>query len=165
MTKRCTICGEIKEPSEFYNRKGTYDGKRRDCKVCFNARAKEYVAGNREKVAAAKSAYYDANRESRNAYRNAWRSANKDKPSVVALKLRNERVKLSTPEWADKRKMAEIYADAAEFRKAGLEVHVDHIIPLVGKIEGKHVVSGLHVHNNLTVKLAYWNDSKGANFG
>ena len=61
-----------------------------------------------------------------------------------------------TPKWADRQRIKEIYTDAAEFRAAGLDVHVDHVIPLRGKL-----VSGLHVPENLTVKLAFHNLSKG----
>lgn len=63
------------------------------------------------------------------------------------------------PKWADRSAIQSIYADAREFRDAGLDVHVDHIIPLRAKL-----ASGLHVHNNLTIKLAAWNDSKGNKF-
>lgn len=43
-----------------------------------------------------------------------------------------------TPPWADKEKIKEVYISCPE------DCHVDHIIPLRGKL-----VSGLHVHENL----------------
>jgi hypothetical protein len=46
--------------------------------------------------------------------------------------------KLRVPLWANQDKIDEIY------RNRPIDCHVDHIIPLNGKL-----VSGLHVHNNL----------------
>jgi len=34
--KRCTRCGEIKNPSEFYANRLTRDGRRSECKQCFS---------------------------------------------------------------------------------------------------------------------------------
>lgn len=42
--------------------------------------------------------------------------------------------------------------------------HVDHMIPLVGKVDGVHVVCGLHVFSNLQYLPAHENDSKGSKF-
>jgi hypothetical protein len=38
--KRCTKCGELRPLDQFYAAKGTRDGLRGDCKLCFQARAK-----------------------------------------------------------------------------------------------------------------------------
>ena len=32
--KKCRICGEMKEVSEFHKKKGTLDGVRNECKEC-----------------------------------------------------------------------------------------------------------------------------------
>lgn len=48
--KRCTKCGELKSPSEFYAAKGTRDGLRGDCKRCFAARARDWYAENRQRA-------------------------------------------------------------------------------------------------------------------
>lgn len=52
-----------------------------------------------------------------------------------------------TPPWANQDAIKAIYAEALRLtRETGIEHHVDHTIPLQGKL-----VSGLHVENNLQV--------------
>lgn len=88
----------------------------------------------------------------------AWRLAN---PGAARLhsgvygNLRRAAELQRTPAWADLSAIKVVYQDAAEYREAGLEVDVDHIIPLQGEF-----VSGLHVPENLRVCLSSVNRSK-----
>lgn len=65
-----------------------------------------------------------------------------------------------TPKWVDLNEIRKFYRRARELTKqTGSEWHVDHEIPLRGKI-----VSGLHVAENLRVIPAIPNLSKGSSF-
>jgi hypothetical protein len=131
---------------------------------------KEWRVKNAVRVAAQKKAWYEENKAKVLAgqkvkrdsdpekYRAVKRAGYAKNPAKHIANARNREMGLKhrTPGWANFSFIEEIYRDAAEFRAAGLDVHVDHTIPLRAKL-----VSGLHVHNNLTIKLASWNDSKG----
>lgn len=60
------------------------------------------------------------------------------------------------PPWFNKEEVADVYRAASFCRALGIDVHVDHIVPLLGKN-----VCGLHVQNNLRVTLAHTNRKKG----
>jgi hypothetical protein len=92
----------------------------------------------------------------------AWRAANPERTRFHSLLYQNKRraAEISrTPAWADLDAIKVIYQDAAEFRAAGLEVDVDHRVPLQGVL-----VSGLHVPENLRVCLSSFNRSKSNTF-
>src|SRR5437016_4514399 len=38
-TKACKVCGEVKAVEEFYRAKGTVDGRRGECRDCFQMKA------------------------------------------------------------------------------------------------------------------------------
>jgi hypothetical protein len=67
-----------------------------------------------------------------------------------------------TPFWLNKGHLFEIesvYTYCSALRKCGFDYHVDHIVPLQGKI-----VSGLHVPWNLQVIPSLDNKKKGNRF-
>jgi hypothetical protein len=68
-------------------------------------------------------------------------------------KLRKATILQRLPSWADREKIREIYRDCPE------GMHVDHIIPIKGKL-----VSGLHVHTNLQYLTAEDNLKKSNYF-
>lgn len=67
---------------------------------------------------------------------------------------------LATPEWRDKEAITAVYTER-DLRStlSGEPYHVDHIIPIQGKM-----VCGLHVHNNLQVLPARENLEKNNSF-
>lgn len=155
---------EEKEAKAAYNK-----AYREANKEVIAARHKDWYEANKEKKSASKKAWYGVNKEKVLAGKKVYHEANKERISaskkahheanphiaIVKSRIRKSRIAQQCPIWADQPKIAEIYRDAAEFRVAGLNVHVDHIVPLKARL-----ASGLHVHQNLTIKLAGWNDSK-----
>lgn len=68
--------------------------------------------------------------------------------------------RLRTPHWADQAAIREVYREAQRMtRETGIAHHVDHEIPLNGRL-----VSGLHVHNNLQILTRSENSRKRNRF-
>lgn len=61
--KRCTKCGELRPLDQFYAAKGTKDGLRGDCKLCFKERAKARYPLVREQTIARVKKWQQENRE------------------------------------------------------------------------------------------------------
>lgn len=65
-----------------------------------------------------------------------------------------------TPAWADLDAIRAVYLEAQRrTRETGIQHHVDHEIPLQGRL-----VSGLHVHNNLQILTGSENSKKRNRF-
>ena len=63
------------------------------------------------------------------------------------VRAKHFRQKNATPTWANKDKIKEIYAKAADLTlETGIKHEVDHIVPLTNDL-----VCGLHVEHNLRV--------------
>ena len=87
-----------------------------------------------------------------------WR---KTKPHKNAEKSRRyEATKRGAiPSWADNFVIEGMYELASVFRRIGLNIHVDHIVPLKGK-----TVCGLHTHDNLQLLTGSENSRKFNSF-
>jgi hypothetical protein len=168
--KTCKRCGVAKPHTEFGKHRETADGLRPECNECRRQRerdrrladpetlrAKDRERGKRERARRNATALKWArqNPDKRKASKAAWDAANQHKRTALAAKRRGLTSR-ATPPWADLRKIDEVYAEAAAMRALGVDVHVDHIIPLQGK-----TVTGLHVHTNLRLLLAGDNIAKG----
>lgn len=104
-------------------------------------RVKAYQEANREKITAWFAAHHKAHPE-RGRANNAKRKAAK---------------KRATPSWADLDEIKAMYELCVHVEYlTGVPHHVDHIVPLRGKL-----VSGLHVANNLQILTATENIKKG----
>lgn len=165
----CPTCG-INKPRDEYYKKGDYISYR--CKPCslsdskaraarYSGRYKDYrndwrrTAGKTPEREARrrqlKKLRYDVRKSELNARRReVWAT---DPACSARLHYRRKDVKDRTPPWVDKKALLAFYAGCPK----GL--HVDHIIPLKGLIDGRPV-SGLHVPWNLQYLTASENQKK-----
>lgn len=173
--KTCSKCGEIKLLSEFSADKRVKSGLRASCRSCDS----KYQKDNREALRIKKVRYkknnpeYMAKARERNIewnknnleYKKQWDKKNRDKGTKkYAARLRAAKryaAKLQrTVAWSDDWKIQQFYIVARKLTKMyGVQFHVDHIVPLQGKL-----VSGLHVENNLQIITADENIRKRNNF-
>jgi hypothetical protein len=178
--KPCSKCKIEKLFFEFSADKSRKDGYCPQCKACQcetrsknlegnRARAKAWRIANperkkendanwkrenRERVRKNNQTWETKNPKSRIESKRRWRKANPDK--VLASCRRSQAAKLkATPLWADHFVIEGMYELARIFRRAGLLLDVDHIIPLRGK-----TVCGLHSQDNLQLLSRSANASK-----
>ena len=165
--KQCSKCGQVKAMTDFYADAREKDGLRHACKNCICSARKEAYRKNHAVEIERSRAWKKQNAERHLTYNAEWRAENPAQASQHTRKwqranpskcaeIKARRRIAGACSWASKQEIDEIYEFASEFRSAGFDVHVDHIVPLRGKN-----VSGLHVEHNLRVCLATANLRKG----
>lgn len=185
LTKVCTKCSVEKTVDNFNKATRMKDGFVSKCKVCKAIDDKRYYENNRESRALKMKIYYEAKREhlltqmanyrkdnsesiamqKRNYRKNnnesvalqkkQWRQNNPDKRNAGSARHRAFK-KQAKPSWADQQTIEGMYKLAMMFNRTGLDMHVDHIVPL-----NSDKVCGLHCEANLQLLLASDNISKG----
>lgn len=137
--KTCSLCGVEKQLSLFQkNPLGKY-GVRSYCRECQLERNKTYKKRTPEESKLYREQYFADQEKRENALEatRRWRVANKEYDAFRARTYRAKKLQ-RLPTWANLSKIKQVYLECP----SGL--HVDHIIPLQGRL-----VSGLHVEDNL----------------
>ena len=152
----CCTCKKVKDFFFFGKSKNAVYGYARVCKEC---RRLDYQA-NPNPTKQRASNWKKNNPEKRLINNRRWREENLEKARKCALEwarrnpdqyaARRARKYTATPKWANREKIKEIYLNCPK------GYHVDHIIPLQGKL-----VTGLHVETNLQYLPAKENIAKG----
>lgn len=140
MKKVCTKCNIGKTLESFKLTKSAANGRSSWCKKCHSA---DSVRWQRE------------NRDKRNSYKSRWKKTEKGKLHNKVHRKKYKAVsKKAQPLWANLKTMRAIYSMASK-----LNVDVDHIVPLRGKL-----VCGLHCEGNLQLLSRKENQKKTNKF-
>jgi hypothetical protein len=161
--KQCTKCLESKPTTSFYVQSmNSKDGYQSHCKSCDNLRKQQWARKNPEAVKK-HSKKAESNRK-QSTERKTWKKQHRQLPHIKAsrnasyAKRRSAKI-YRTPKWLTEQDLKVIkgfYSIAQMLSKVNNEEwHVDHIIPLQGKL-----VSGLHVPSNLQLMRGIDNETK-----
>lgn len=158
--KTCPRCLQVQPREAFSLNRARVDGLSVYCKKCFQAyrEVKGYDAArwalNKESEQQRNQAYRQTpEARKRHAERKAVLRPKHSARIRAWNAARKKHIARATPAWADLKAIEEIYVAANTMRAAcGVEVHVDHVVPLRGRN-----VCGLHVADNL--QLLSWNDN------
>jgi hypothetical protein len=180
-TKICKRCG-IEKPIEMFSlHRRSKDGHTIYCKPCEVERVGEWVVENPEKASKWRTnnqqrlnkSHYERNRlsilekkrlqriDDPERFKSQEKKYTEKNPGKLRAKCGRRRASLlkATPPWLSLIQYAQIeeFYELAQARKmqTGIEIHVDHIVPLQGK-----GVRGLHVPWNLQLLTEKENCSK-----
>jgi hypothetical protein len=181
LTKVCTKCGIEKTVNCFNKHSGTKDKLQHHCNLCrqqyrqenkasIAAWKKDYYEQYKKEISDVQKVYYASNKDRVIQTIRTYRTNNKDKVAKRqrlyqqknlamwnASKAKRKATKLqATPSWTDRKAVAGMYQLAVLFNKTGINLHVDHIVPLQSDL-----VCGLHCESNLQLLPSSDNISKG----
>ena len=160
--KVCTKCKQVKLFDFFSPNSGTKSGKSSWCKPCVATQTRSYNAErmrirlqNPEYKAKAYAQMAEYRKQNAEAIRGM---------KVTQTAKRRAKIKQVQPTWRDVELDGFVFMEAARLCKLrettfGFKWHVDHVIPLNGKL-----VSGFHISDNIQVIPASVNMAKHAKF-
>lgn len=153
--KLCTSCNKELSKAEFYKKSSAKDGLYPLCKSCTKEKNSSYYIEHKEQSRLNSLKWKQSNKELHCTMVAEWRKNNLHKHAAKENRRRFAK-KQASPSWANKFFIEEIYHLAMlKTKMAGIEWHVDHIIPLKSD-----VVCGLHCEFNLQVIPAIENIKK-----
>jgi hypothetical protein len=163
----CKICRKTLEKTRYSNnrekillQKQEYYFNNKDTLL---EKHKEYYISNRDILLKQKQKYYLENLADCKLVRKIWRERKYLEDSSFYIKQylkRRLHIGQASPSWANQDSINHIYSERDRIsKKTGIIHHVDHVIPLKGKL-----VSGLHVETNLRIITAKENLQKQAKF-
>lgn len=128
-------------------------------KDVISFKKQEYYRQNKEENLNKSKITYQRNRDAilvrHKKYQQKRQQEQPHKINAVTAKRRAAKLK-ATPSWVDNEAVNGMYKLAMMFNRTGLDMHVDHIVPL-----NSDKVCGLHCEANLQLLLASDNISKG----
>ena len=157
--KTCTRCGEEKTLEEFPKAKTCISGYRSYCRACKNKQTSSYYYQDKPKHRKAADRWVIENPEKVQEIKKSWKKRNPLQVKVDNSK--RQALKRSASVLWDTELTDFSFEEAHHLRGSrdsltNVKWHVDHVIPLQGKI-----VCGLHVWNNFAVIPALINLKKG----
>lgn len=148
----CPQCQSKRKEENYEHYRKLWSKNHKENKDRSREREKLRWQNNREKESQRNREYRKANKEKIKERQARWRQDNKQLLAFYASKYRAMRLK-ATPPWADISSIKQFYLSCPK------GYHVDHIVPLRGKI-----VCGLHTLENLQYLTGPENLEKGNNF-
>ena len=128
------------------------------CVACTQEQQMRAEAARRERMKS-QPGFAAHRRAQRAASSRASNKKHRDRKNAEWAKWHADRLQ-RTPKWADLKAIRAVYTAARRVtRLTGVEHHVDHIVPMRGKL-----VSGLHIAENLRVLPGPENLAKGSKF-
>lgn len=177
LTKVCTKCGVEKTVDLYSKSKNGKYGFKSVCKACNHliySNNKEvilekmkmnYLSNKELRIARQKNYYHhnkdvaktyrQENKERLAEYRKSYQQSNKSYFNAHNANRKALKIK-ATPSWIDQQAVDGMYDLASLFNDVGLDLHVDHIVPL-----NSDKVCGLHCEANLQLLSSSDNISKG----
>jgi hypothetical protein len=181
--KKCSKCKSEKQSSFFCTNKKSKDGLQGWCRECINAarrkppkneetlirekeerrhlkleKKRQHYQKNKEKYRKTSTEHYKNNSEKYKQRAREWVINNRERHNSNCMQRYTSKMH-AFPSWLSKddKWLIQQFYDIAKIRTetTGVKYHVDHIVPLRGKI-----VCGLHVPWNLQVITASQNCSK-----